>query len=514
MGQGMRRRLLVGLMAFVCLSAVAPARADEAIPLALVIAHTQIEGHPALAMSLTFQGGAGGETIVHLPDTWASEKDLWRGIQDLRAENASLLAPKREPQTEVLHHAPSARVRLSWKVIQDYSGEPNFADTKSLFRPTVNEHFVVAAMQTILPSLEVGSGRILGLDPHPRASAPLFCNVTIAFEGFPKEWAFATAFGAKPKQAADAIQCDALWDSNVALGDFRVHEIKDAHGIVRLAVRGHWALSDDALLAKFAGARSAAADAFRDPGPAQVLVSLAATAPLKSGQAVFGTAFSNGFFGFATPGASLASLKVWWNHEQVHYWIPNRLGQPQDGAEAALAWFNEGFTDYFSLMNAYRTHELDAKALAQEINTRIIAGYLKSPVREAPNAKIVEGFWSERPLQELPYQRGALLALNWNAEIKKASNDQHALADLIADLIDQARQNPNVVLTPSRIAEAARTLGVVNPAGDIATYIDAGRLLAPRDDIFGPCTRYDATKGALVLDGDGWTQPACTAWLK
>ena len=378
----------------------------------------------------------------------------------------------------------------------------------------MNGHLAIAALQTILPTLEVAPGQIIGLDPHARSSPPPLCDIAITFAGFPKDWALATAFGATASQSVRAVRCDALWDSNIALGDFRVHQASDAHGVVRLAVRGKWVLSDEALLAKFATARAAAAEAFQDPGPAQILVSLAATEPLKSGTAVFGTAFSNGFFGFATPNANLSALKVWWNHEQVHYWIPNRLGQGPEGSEAALAWFDEGFTDYFSLMNAYRIHELDAKALAEEINKRVIVAYLKSPVREAPNAKIIEGFWSDHVVQQLPYQRGALLALNWNAEIKKASKGEHSLADLIAELVEQARQNPNIVLTPSRIAEAGRTLGIANAAGDIADYIDAGHLIVPREDILGPCTRYDARRGALDLGGDGWTQAGCAAWLK
>jgi predicted metalloprotease with PDZ domain len=145
---------------------------------------------------------------------------------------------------------------------------------------------------------------------------------------------------------------------------------------------------------------------------------------------------------------------------------------------------------------------------------RVINGYLKSPVREAPNQKIVEGFWSNRSLQQLPYQRGALLALNWNAEIKKSSSGEHSLADVIAELADQAHESPVIMLTPSRIAEAARTLGVTNAAGDIAGFIDTGRLLTPHEDVFGPCADYDKAKSALVPSAGGWESAACAAWLK
>jgi hypothetical protein len=507
----MRIAIAAGLLCLLSMSQ--PALADEPIPLSLTIANAKFDNRPALGFSLTFRAGPTGQTILHLPTEWASERELWLGLKQLTVTNATV-APIVEPQTRVLRNAPGAEVTVSWIVTQDYSGQPNFGNPKSLFRPTVNDRIAIAALQLILPSIEIVPRRILGIDPNPRTAPPLICDLEIEFEGFPKNWALATAFGSTPAQSADEILCDDLWDSNLALGDFRVREARDAHGIVRLAVRGTWALTDQALLAKFAAGRAAAADAFDDNGPSQLLVSLAATEPLPKGQAVFGTAFSNGFFGFATPNAPLSSLKVWWNHEQVHYWIPNRLGQGMGGAETVLAWFNEGFTDYFSLMTAYRTRELDAKALGEEMSKRIIGDYLRSPMREAPNTKIVQGFWSDRTLQQLPYQRGGLLALNWNAEIKKASNGKYSLADLIADLIDDARTNPNIVLTPSRIAEAARTLGVANAAGDIATYIEAGRLLRPRADVFGPCARYDAAKAAFIAGSEAWGSPACAAWLK
>ena len=493
---------------------VSPAWAEPVMPLKLVIANAKIGNQPALAMSLTFHVGAKDQAILHLPNEWANEKELWRGIKQLRVDNATF-APGADPLTRVLNYQPGTeQLTVSWMIEQEYKGEPNFTDAKSLFRATVNDHMVVAAMQTILPSIEIAPGVVIGLDPNPRTAQPLLCNLTITFEGFPKSWALATPFGNAASQTANAIPCDALWDSNLALGDFRVQEAHDAHGSVRLAVRGTWALSDEALLSKFVAGRAAAADAFRDNGPEQLLISLAATPPLPKGNAVFGTAFSYGFFGFATPNAGLSSLKVWWNHEQVHYWIPNRLGQLAPGTEAGLAWFNEGFTDYFSLLNAYRTHELTAKALGEEMLERVVNGYLKSPARLAPNAKIAEGFWNDRALQQLPYQRGALLALNWDAEIKKSSNAAHSLADVIAELADQAHEDPNILLTPSRIAEAARTLGVANAAGDIASYIEAGRLLTPRDDVFGPCAKYDKAKNTLVAASGAWESAACASWLK
>jgi hypothetical protein len=508
----MRTAVIAAVLALIAFAV--PARADDALPLRLVVANAKIGSRPALALSLTFRATDATQSVLHLPNEWASEKELWRGIKQLGLKNAIFAAAGPEPDMRTINHAPNADVTVSWMIEQDYSGEPNFADPKSFFRATVNDRGVVAAMQTIMPSIELAPSRVIGFDPNPRTQAPPLCDVSISFEGFPKTWALATAFGNSAKQTAKAIPCDALWDSNLALGDFRIREARDAHGLVRLAVRGTWSLSDEALLQKFVAGRAAAADAFRDNGPEQLVISLAATPPLRKGSAVFGTAFSYGFFGFATPNAPLSALKVWWNHEQVHYWIPNRLGQIAPGTEAGLAWFSEGFTDYFSLMNAYRTHELSAKALGEEMLERVVNGYRKSPEREAPNAKISEGFWNNRALQQLPYQRGALLALNWNAEIKKASNSEHSLADLVAELVDQARENQLVMLTPSRIAEAARTLGVANAAADIATYIEAGRLLKPHDDIFGPCARYDAAKSALVPGSGTWESAACTAWLK
>lgn len=511
----MRKSWVVGVMAaWLAIGSAAVRAADmPALPLKLTISPATYEGRPALAMTLRVTGDEDGKTKITLPSEWANEKELWRVLKDFAVEGAQVTAPSDEPQTRIARHAPSAPLTLTWKVVQDYTGEPNFSDLKSLFRPTVNAQYAVMLMQTVLPSIELGA-RNLGIDPRPRTTPPPVCDVVLSFEGFAPGWTLATALGNGATQTARQVRCDALWDSNLALGDFRLVERQDEYGIVRLAVRGTWALSDQVLLAKFAVGRAAAAAEFKDSGPEQILVSLAATAPLGKNQAVFGTAFGGGFFGFATPNASLASLKVWWNHEQVHYWIPNRLGQAGEGSETARAWFNEGFTDYFSMLNAYRTREVDTRGLATEWNTRVLKPYLASRVREAANATIAEGFWDQSDLRELPYQRGALLALNWNAQIKSASHGRRSLADVIATLLGEAKKDPNVLLTPARIVAAAKAAGVENAAEDVAMYIDAGHLIVPRADALGPCGKFEIAKGAFDITGEGWTSKACAAWLE
>ena len=77
-----------------------------------------------------------------------------------------------------------------------------------------------------------------------------------------------------------------------------------------------------------------------------------------------------------------------------------------DGAEN---WLSEGFTDWTAFRVSAGSGHWTAEQFARAFNEKLQA-YDLSPEREADNARIVSGFWSSRHLQELPYQRGLLMA--------------------------------------------------------------------------------------------------------
>lgn len=158
-----------------------------------------------------------------------------------------------------------------------------------------------------------------------------------------------------------------------------------------------------------------------------------------SGFSLGGTALTNSFALFCNAGISLHPDRPFLHqiehliaHEYFHNW--NGVKFRLDGEEGSNYWFSEGFTEYFT-RRMLRVAGLwdDAKVLA-DIN-RSIGEYDMIGRRNAPNADIVREFWTDRDISRLPYRRGDLLAIAFNARIAERSNGTRSLDDVYREFI-------------------------------------------------------------------------------
>ncbi|WP_407910294.1 M61 family metallopeptidase [Lysobacter claricitrinus] len=124
-----------------------------------------------------------------------------------------------------------------------------------------------------------------------------------------------------------------------------------------------------------------------------------------------------------TPG-DIATRAVWQNtiaHELFHYWNGWRL---RGSDYAATQWFQEGFTDYTANTTLFDAHLLtDAQFRAKVAAHVDAARRLQTPL-DAP------GTHKGPPL----YSGGALVALDWDARIRRATGGKHALDDVFSTL--------------------------------------------------------------------------------
>ncbi|MBI5495718.1 MAG: hypothetical protein HY904_11905 [Deltaproteobacteria bacterium] len=73
-----------------------------------------------------------------------------------------------------------------------------------------------------------------------------------------------------------------------------------------------------------------------------------------------------------------------------------------------------------------------------------LADHLRSPVRNASNAELARDFWTSAEMNQLPYQRGALLALWVDSEVRRASAGQRNLDHLMRALVARGRTGERV----------------------------------------------------------------------
>lgn len=125
-------------------------------------------------------------------------------------------------------------------------------------------------------------------------------------------------------------------------------------------------------------------------------------------------------------------------HEHFHIWNNDYLKDAGDKQEGYYKWLSEGFTDYYSLLTLYREGIIDAKTFTAQINQTLLK-YQRNPTAlSATNAVLAENYWKSRDYNRLPYQKGAVIALLFDLQIRKQTNGQKNIDDFMRLLIKNA----------------------------------------------------------------------------
>jgi predicted metalloprotease with PDZ domain len=101
-----------------------------------------------------------------------------------------------------------------------------------------------------------------------------------------------------------------------------------------------------------------------------------------------------------------------------------------------------------------------------------------------PNAGLAQRFWRERPVQQLPYQRGAILAAVIDRAVYAASNGRLSLDDVMRSMVaDQGEQGET---SAGRLRRVLDRYGVaLDPL--VTTVVQAGGNVWFPDEDWGTC---------------------------
>ena len=179
-------------------------------------------------------------------------------------------------------------------------------------------------------------------------------------------------------------------------------------------------------------------------------------------------------------------------HENLHQWFPRRFGVhgggqsgPDDNEQRDVPhyWFSEGFTDHYSyrLLLASGLWSLDH--YADQLTQRARA-YLGSPARHLGAGQIAARFFSDREAGRQMYLRGELLALHWDAALRRAGRG--TLTQLLQGLLLPAAGADEDDSARKQTAASERVLAAlslalagsgVQPREEIERYVMRGELL-------------------------------------
>jgi predicted metalloprotease with PDZ domain len=459
----------------------------------------------ALDVTMRLRADAGGVTRLKLPDESAGTKELWRYLRDIRVEGAASVAED-GPAVRVIRSAPGAALTVRYRVVSAFERDPD-ANNMDTYKPTIRPRWFWAY------------GEALFIRPAQGEPTARF-----AWRGAPKDFPFASDL----EHAADKpMSLDDLSQSVLVGGPDLTLYRRAADGPLRIAVVGRFPFAGEAF-ADEATRIIAAERGFWRAKEGPFLVVLAPLTAAPGYRATRGEGRGDAFAIMTTTNVREDILKAILAHEYFHTWNPRRLGgiYPGDQQRAAY-WFSEGFTDFYGWRLLLRSGEFDPQAFAGVWN-EMLKAYASSPARDAPGAQIVAGFWKDRSVEKLPYQRGAILAAKWDRELRDKSGGRIGLDDVMRAMVARAKAlgaaSPKA---PDLFVEVARTFGL-DAKADVDAVIAGGAPALLPADAFGACLPVktatipafdygfdiDATRKTNTITGLKADSPAYAAGLR
>lgn len=431
---------------------------------------------PVLDIEVRLRGDADGETRLDLPEAYGDGVDFWKQVHGLKVTGAQM--SQDGPAHRVLRHRPGAKITVRYRVSTAYSEDPQGRDGNP-YRGAI-----------LRPDWLAVLGETAFVTPAGRSAEP----ATFRWGRLPRGWRAASdlehAATGRPMTVNDVAVSLTLASPRLQLAERPI----PGGGVLRVATFEGGAFRLDAFADEIGRTIGAERAFWNDTaGPYFVgMIPLAASANWRSSG---GTGRGDGFVLYATPNATDAFGRTI-GHEHMHSWIPERLGTVPNGqAEgAARFWLSEGFTDFFTDRALLRGGLVGVDETVARMGAAMKA-YDASAVRTAPNSRIVADFWKDAAVEQLPYQRGALLALKWDEEIRRKTGGRKDLDDVVFHMRDHAGrfppgQAPDVV---TGLVSAAWVAAQLDLRGDIARHVERGEPIVLPEEMFDGCLQAAVT---------------------
>lgn len=176
-------------------------------------------------------------------------------------------------------------------------------------------------------------------------------------------------------------------------------------------------------------------------------------------------------------------------HENLHGWISRAIGGFPAVDSDLEAWLHEGFTEAYTARLLLQSGLWSLQDYVDDWNLAL-ARYGTSPVKTAPNSRILADRQRDFDINWLPYDRGRLLAVTWDRAFRQATRGRAGLDDVLRAQIAEAGRLERAgrgVSADRLFPIVARRVTGLNLAADLARYVDQGEALTLARDAFGPC---------------------------
>ncbi|MBK7932985.1 MAG: hypothetical protein IPK01_05695 [Acidobacteria bacterium] len=415
---------------------------------------TPLSDRTELNISLSFQNKNSEPLTVKLPSDCFGTPDLskyvsrFEGIAGTTVQDAESSTERRvKPNSD---GTVSLRYTLSY--------DPKAMDASPYSPNTSAGHFHLAGCQYLLPI-----GDINQKVPYQ-----------IEIDGIPSGWKIYSTISANASKYSVQSSYDDLSSSAIG-GGANGHIFNTKKGRVAVFAHGDLHIPRAKIYASIEQIIRAERAWFNDYEQPNYTIVLAPRSNVNAGYAP-----DNGFICFVDPKTKIEDLYVLVAHEFFHNWLPNKIEIIQDKkySDVRLEWFSEGFTDYFARKILTEAKLMTADEIVTWVNqnTHNIAD---NPHRAKGYDELIDLGKTGKfdgVAKKLAYFRGALIALNWDAQIRRSRKDKD-LGDLIRELYRLAAASKGNI-TEDTLVKIASENGV-DAKGDIERYIMRGEPIVP-----------------------------------
>lgn len=457
-----------------------------------------------LRVAVTFRGSESGESTFALPDRRGSQNELYKGIDNFRVQGEDVEISKGDkPHLRKLKHEPEAVLKVRYDVKQTF--ESDYRSNR--FRPIVRESGAYFIGRTVL-----GAPKRL----RPGLERPVVFDWSRLEEGTEAVHSFGRVQAGETEEQSLKTALGAVMNGLYLVGDVDVQETTIEGSTVLYAGLGELPVEPGALSESVGEILRAQRKFWDDFDMPPYLIGLYGIDDCcwSVGDAVY-----HGFasiLGQRQPRSMRDHVVELVAHEHLHHWIPDRLGSPRPFR--AYLWFIEGFTEHYARRFKLQTGVIEFEEFVDKVN-ETIEKYWTSEVRDADRTRVQKGFRKQPPLTRLPYQRGELLALNWNARIAEATDGDKSLDDVMLALHQKHASDNSFRVSDETLAETVQEISSdVDVADELESVVDNGELLEISERALGPCATLKSSEGdappEFEYDADAAEGQDCLSWFQ
>ncbi len=355
-----------------------------------------------ILINMEFQGSHTGKTIIYLPNEWAGQTELYKNIKNIEliASKEAFLENTTLPYKKKIIHKPKEKLTIQYEII--FKAEQKKFNLESMYIPIINENYFhfIGHNSIVFPA---------------HYSDP----VVIKFNWqVPTLWSIANSYGINLRTQSVISTIKDLKNSLYTGGMIKASSYEKSNnnnniwftfnGVVEQFNKKEFIDTCSKII-------KAENNFWHDFNSNYYLINMVMfTENIGSFNA---TSLHNAFTLFIPSNLEpidLDLIKVI-AHEYFHKWNSAMLFN--NDKETEFYWFTEGFTDYYSNVFLLKQGVISIEKYVDDYNS-IIMNYYLSPVRNISNENIEKNFWKNYCTEKLPYQRGNMLAHNWNTNIR------------------------------------------------------------------------------------------------